>query len=175
MANWKTWFLNIVLPWEGKEFVNDPADSGGPTKLGVTISTWRSMGYDKDKDGDIDVDDLKLITADDSGMIAKKGYWDKWKADQIKTQGIANMLVDWYWGSGYHGIEIPQRVLGVDPDGKVGNITLAAINNYPDQADLFNKIKQARVGFINQIVKDRPKNKRFLKGWMNRINSIKYE
>ena len=39
--------LPFILKYEGG-FVNDPADSGGATNKGVTIATWRSVGYDKD-------------------------------------------------------------------------------------------------------------------------------
>ena len=54
----------FILKWEGG-FVNDPADLGGATNMGVTIGTWKSCGYDKDGDGDIDVDDLHLLTRAD--------------------------------------------------------------------------------------------------------------
>ena len=40
----------FILKWEGG-FVNDPADLGGATNMGVTIGTWKSCGYDKDGDG----------------------------------------------------------------------------------------------------------------------------
>ena len=53
--------LPFILKWEGG-FVNDPADAGGATNKGVTIATWRNVGYDKDGDKDIDVKDLKLLT-----------------------------------------------------------------------------------------------------------------
>ena len=48
-----------ILQWEGG-FVNDPTDHGGATNMGVTIATWKQVGYDKDGDGDIDVDDIRL-------------------------------------------------------------------------------------------------------------------
>ena len=100
-----------ILKWEGG-FVNDPADLGGATNMGVTIGTWKSCGYDKDGDGDIDVDDLHLITREDVvNRVLKPHYWDRWKADLITSQSVANILVDWVWASGAHGIKIPQRLL----------------------------------------------------------------
>ena len=45
--------LPFILAWEGK-FVDDPDDRGGATNMGVTLKTWRSVGYDKDGDGEKD-------------------------------------------------------------------------------------------------------------------------
>ena len=40
---------------------------------------------------------------------------------------------------------------------------------------LFVAIKADRAKFIDEICKARPKNEKYRKGWMNRINAIKYE
>ncbi len=172
MANVKL-LLPFILRWEGG-YVNDPLDRGGATNKGVTIATWRKVGYDKDGDGDIDVDDLKRLTDEDVlNRVLKPHYWDRWKADQIEIQQVAEILVDWVWASGAHGIKIPQRILGLKVDGIVGPVTLAAVNA-ADPKDLFNRIKAEREAFLYGIVKRNPSQKRFIKGWLNRLNAIKY-
>lgn len=141
-----------IFKWEGG-FVNDPDDLGGATNMGVTISTWKQVGYDKDGDGDIDVDDLHLLTREDVvNRVLKPHYWDRWKADDIKSQSVANILVDWVWASGAHGIKIPQRLLGVTVDGIVGPKTIAAVNAR-NPRELFDMIKIARFDFIEDICK----------------------
>ena len=160
----------FVLEHEGG-FVNDPLDRGGATNKGVTIAVWKAQGYDKDGDRDIDVADLKLITVEDATNIMKKNYWDRWKAEQIKNQAIANTLVDWVWGSGAWGIKIPQRILGVKDDGIVGNKTLEALNNQ-DPKKFLEKLYLARFNFLDGIVASKKKKKRFIKGWKNRMNDL---
>lgn len=62
-------------------------------------------------------------------------------------------------------------MLGVTADGIVGPKTLAAINSQ-DPKELFTKVYNARAAHFNAIVKNNPSQKKWLKGWMNRINYI---
>jgi len=190
MADINLYFPKL-LKWEGG-YVNDPADAGGATNKGVTLSTWRTLGYDKDGDGDIDAHDIKLLSDEDAKMVLKVAYWDRWRADAIKNQSIAECLVEWVWGSGKWGIVIPQRLLGVKPDGRVGMQTITALNT-TDAQSFYNKLKLAKEQFIDDICKqsvanyekkigrkatDKEKltytNERFRQGWLNRINAFKF-
>jgi lysozyme family protein len=168
--------IDILAPWilsfEGG-FVTDKYDAGGATNKGVTLATWKKQGYDKNGDGKIDVEDLKLITDADATRIMKANYWNRWKADQILDQSLANILVDWVWGSGRYGITIPQRMLGVKVDGIVGSLTLAALNKQDPEA-FFNRVKFKREQFFRDICDRRPANNRFLKGWLRRLDAIGY-
>lgn len=162
----------FILSFEGG-FVNDPVDRGGATNKGVTIATWRMQGYDKDGDGDIDVDDLKLISDADAIEVMRRCFWKRWRADEIKNQNLANILVDWIFCSGTPSITITQAMLGLKADGIVGKKTLAALNRQ-DPLAFFNRLKARRKQFYERIVEKRPSQVRFLKGWLRRLDAIKY-
>lgn len=171
MAN-SSKLVPFILQWEGG-FVNDPDDLGGATNKGITIGAFTEYKKRRGQKTPT-VDDLKNISGADWHDVFKSLYWDRWKADEIKSQAVANILVDWVWASGSHGIKRPQRLLGVKADGIVGKQTIAAVNAM-DAATLFKMIKDDRAKFIDEICKARPKNEKYRKGWMNRINAIRYE
>ena len=171
MANLEP-LINKILHWEG-HLSNHPLDHGGLTNRGITLRTWQRIGYDKDDDYDIDEDDLMLISRHDVAWLLETHYWNRWRATEIGSQPIAEILVDWLWCSGRPAITIPQRVLKVIPDGQVGPITLSALNNtHPEQ--LHAAIKKARIRFIHRLIKRDPSQHCFRKGWLNRINSFTF-
>lgn len=166
--------LPFILSWEGG-FCNVPGDRGGATNKGVTLKTWKSQGYDKDGDGDTDTDDLRLITEGDvRDVVLKPHYWDRCRADEIRCQAVANLLVDWVWCSGRHGIVKVQEILGVEADGIVGKKTVGAVNGFGDQSSLFKKLWTCRDAFLAGIVRNTPSQAKFLRGWQNRLCSIKW-
>lgn len=161
----------FILKWEGG-FVNDPHDRGGATNMGVTIATYeaycRRKGYPRPT-----IQRLKNLSDEEWVEILKTMYWDKWQADNIRSQSVANMLVDWLWASGGYAIRRVQQMLGIQPDGVVGSVTLAAINGQ-DAADFFCRLKAEREQHFRSIVKRNPSQAKFLRGWMNRLNDLKY-
>ena len=153
-------------------FGNDPDDLGGATMCGVTLATYRTYCRDKllPTPG---VKELKAIPYAQWREIAKSMFWDMWKADEIVSQPVANILVDWVWSSGSNGIKIPQQMLGVKADGVVGPKTIAALNRQ-NPREFFYKLKERRKKFLEDIVAKSPGQKKFLKGWLNRLCCINY-
>lgn len=156
-----------------KGFANDPDDLGGATMCGVTLATFaeycRRKGYPRPT-----IMRLKAIKYKEWLEILKTMFWDKWKADQINNESIALILVDWVWGSGKYGITIPQKAIGVTADGIVGPKTIAAVNA-KDPKQLFDLIRKERLAYIERICRSRPTNLKYKRGWLNRLNDIKFK
>lgn len=166
MADYRK-LVPMIKKWEGG-WANNPADPGGCTMSGITIGTYKRYFGNKKT-----CNDLKKLTNNEWDTIFINGYWNKWLADRIECQSIANLLVDWVWTSGVYGIKYPQQILGVTADGIVGPKTLAAINDYKDKKELFQKLWNRRKQYFEACAKGAKSC--FLKGWLNRLNDFKWE
>lgn len=162
-----------ILKWEGG-WANDPDDLGGATNKGVTFKTYKSYCRIEGKPVP-SIGDLRRLTDEEFKDILKTLYWNPCKGDFIVSQSVANAIVDWAWNSGTAtAIKEVQKELGVKVDGIIGNVTLSAINS-ASPLPLFGRIQQARKRYIERICEARPANRKFYRGWMNRINSMQYE
>lgn len=149
-----------------KGWSDDPDDPGGKTMIDVTLETYKT--YCRKKGYPVPTAErLKNIPFDQWQEILKTMYWDKLKADEILSQGIANMCCDWLWASGTARIKNIQRIVGVTADGIVGPKTIAAINK-ANPVNLFAELYSARVKFYQGCSGWWKYNK----GWMRRLDAI---
>jgi lysozyme family protein len=152
-------------------WVNDPLDAGGETNAGITYAAWKAIFGDTH-------DRFMAMSNDDWGMVFKHGYWDAMLGDKIDSQRIADIIVDWVWGSGVHYPEIDiQDILihafadHIAEDGSFGPATVAAIND-ADEQKLWDAIVAKRFWYLDAITAAHPTNQRFLQGWKNRMNHL---
>lgn len=163
----------FILSWETDKYTNNKKDKGGPTKYGITLATWRRVGYDKNGDGVLNEEDVKLLTKDDFHRVFKQNFWNACKADKIQDQSVANMLVDFAYNSGVkRAATYLQLTLGITADGIIGNKTLFAINKSNGKR-LFERFKKTRENYLKSIAKGTQKD--FLDGWLRRLSYITYE
>ena len=139
-------------------YVNDPDDTGGETKFGVA------------KNANPTVDIAKLTYAQ-AKVIYKRNYWDKCKCSELPER-LATHLFD---AAVNHGtttaIKMLQRAVNVPDDGLIGPKTIAAIQALPEKQVVYFLIQHRR-NFYLKIVERNPSQMKFLKGWMNRIQSL---
>ena len=167
-------FISTLLKHEGG-FVNDPDDPGGATNKGITFATFRK--YAKKLLGvEPTLQNLKRISNEQAAKIYKKKYWDKIRGDEIKDQNLANIVFDFYVNAGRNATKLLQRVINqlggnLVIDGGIGPITIKALDKL-DFKKVYMLYKKGRADYYHRICEKNPKLKKFLKGWLNRVNSF---
>lgn len=122
-------------------FVNDPDDPGGATKHGVTIHTMRNLGLDLDRDGDVDVADVRLLTRTQAVDIFIRHYFESPRINLLPAI-IQPSVFDMYVNAGGNAVKILQRLLSefgepVTVDGALGPNTAAAVERAYDKAGTY--------------------------------------
>ena len=167
-------FLPTLLGFEGG-FVDDPADPGGATNKGVTLNTFGRCAQSL-LAVDPSLDNLKALTDDQAGIIYKALYWDPIHAGEYPTQNLANIVFDFYVNAGANATKLLQTVLNdlgaaLTVDGSIGPASLQALAG-ADADDLYRRYKAGRIAYYQNLVARQPSLSKFLKGWLNRVNSF---
>ena len=166
-------------------FVNDPDDPGGATKYGVTIHTMRRLGLDLDRDGDVDVGDVRRLSRADAQAIFIEHYFHRPQIDALPVALQASVF-DMYVNAGANAVKILQRLLNdmgqaVAVDGVIGPQTIAAVQAAvraaPDHiADAYGI---ARRNYYLALADRRPASRKFARtrnggkgGWIRRAEEF---
>lgn len=162
--------------WEGL-YSNNPNDKGGVTMRGITWGTYQALckivlGFEPTV-----ANHAALTVANAQKFILY--FWNQCKASGLNSQRIANMIVDWNWGSGYWAIVNTRRglnkVFGVGLDEGLQTVTsqmIAIINSLPEQQtfDTITAERRAYYGRLN-ATGDIQMTSNY-HGWLNRLNDL---
>jgi lysozyme family protein len=161
ISNWQKSF-ELMLKSEGG-YVNNPADPGGMTNLGVTKATWENwVGRESDEA------EMRGLTPEKVEPLYKKKYWDAVRADDLPV-GLDYLMFDFGVNAGPgRAIKLLQSAVGVTPDGGFGPLTLAAVQAI-DPVELIEKFSQAKEDFYRSLGTFAT----FGKGWLNRVADVK--
>ena len=158
--------LKAVLKHEGG-YVDHPRDPGGATNLGITLGTAKAYRLDIDLDGDVDKNDVRLLTPNTAAPVYKDGYWLKCQCDKLPA-GVDYMVFDLAVNSGTNrAMRYLQRAVGAAEDGKIGPKTLLLVNSH-DAADTICRLADLREAFYRSL----STFSTFGKGWIRRLNAV---
>ena len=173
-----------ILAREGG-YVNDPDDPGGATNFGVTIHTMRRLGLDLDEDGDVDAQDVRLLTREQAIEIFIDHYYTR-PAIGLLPQALQPSVFDMYVNAGAQAVRILQRLLRdmgleIAVDGVIGPQTSgaaqAAYNAAPDH--LVDAYGIARRNFYYRLADRRPASRKYARrrdggkgGWITRAEEF---
>jgi lysozyme family protein len=144
-------------------YVNNPNDPGGPTKYGITLKTLAAYRRQSVTAGDV-----KALSLAEAAAILDSQYWRKVWGDEL-PRGVDYAMFDFAVNSGpAQAVKIAQRICGVDRDGSMGAITLAAIERAPTK-NFLDEYMTARLEFMRGL----STWSHFGKGWSSRVAHVR--
>jgi lysozyme family protein len=166
-------------------FVDDPADPGGATNFGVTIHTMRRLGLDLDRDGDVDVADVRRLTKRQARDIFVDHYFRRPGIARL-PEALQPSVFDMYVNAGANAVRILQRLLAdfgqpVTADGVIGPRTVAAVEAAfaAAPAHLADAYGIARRNYYYALADRRPASRKFARrkdggkgGWVLRAEEF---
>lgn len=181
--------FELTSRYEGdSSFTNHPADRGGPTAYGIALNTFvlpqikadpsLKSWFDKNKDGKVDAEDIKLLTRRDAKLLYYNFFWAPMRLDEIVEDDIreAFLIFDASLNHGRAGaaklVQKTLYALGLikksDIDGVFGPFTRKNVVE-ADYEDFIREFQKQRTKYYHDIVASRPANRVFLRGWLNRV------
>lgn len=158
-------------------YSDDPSDSGGKTKFGITEAVARENGYQGD------MKDLPLEFAHD---VYRRKYWDLIHLDQVAeiSEAVAAELFDTGVNTGVHFAALSfqaalnafnrqqQDYKDIVVDGLIGPATLTALRGYfakrgvVEGTQIFlSALNSLQGAFYIRMAEKRPKDEDFMYGW----------
>jgi len=141
--------MDWLAVYEGGK-VDDKDDPGGRTNRGVIQRVYdayrRAHGLAKR--------DVYLMTDDEHDDIYLEQYWRPVWGNRLPS-GVDAAMYDYAVNSGVsRSVKVTQRIVGVEPDGVMGNVTFAAIMDYcaeKSAAELCVAICTERLAFMKRL------------------------
>lgn len=155
--------LAAVLEHEGG-YVNHPHDPGGATNLGVTQDVYDAFRRSRG----LDLRSVKFIGGNEVTAIYRDQYWNAVKGPELPA-GVDYCIFDFAVNSGpKRAAKFLQRAVGVADDGKIGPMTLAAVNARQAK-EIIEEVCEARLHWLRTL----PTFKYFGKGWTKRVDGVR--
>lgn len=165
MADFSPAFERMIQNEGGYRLVNIAADRGGQTYAGIARNfhpNWPGWRF---------VDNQQMENLELSALVRdfyRVQFWEKISGEQIPNQVVAESIFDFCVNAGVStGIKLAQIVVGAVPDGRLGPVTLAKLNDM-DPAVFVLKYALAKIARYAEICNKNREQSKFLLGWINR-------
>jgi len=153
---------DIILREGG--FVDHPSDRGGPTNMGITQKALSKFLGRK-----ASLLDVKHMERETAVVIYENEYINEPRFDQIVNDRLRDLVID---AGVHHGqgqsSRLLQRAAKVKDDGKIGPVSLAAINA-GDPEFLYDDFLARRIRLIGIILEKDHSQATFAAGWLDRM------
>lgn len=168
-------YIDDLIEREGG-YSDDPKDSGGESKYGITKATARAYGY---------LGEMRDLPRETAQNIYLKRYWAEPGFHRVAKlyPALADCLLDFGVLAGQQtATRHLQRVLNVlnrnqadypdiSTDGRIGTLTLGALQAFLGKRGreganvLFGMVASQQSNYLLELAELRPKDERFQYGW----------
>lgn len=150
-------YFDWLMGWEGTVYENDPDDPGGATKFGIDQRSHPSVN-------------IRALTREKAKQIYFDEYWRPVAGDKLPPR-TALAVMDCAVNNGRtQAAKWLQRTLVTNDDGIIGSVTLRLAAAADDRWAALQVLKRREALYRDLAKKDR--NRKFLKGWLNRNNDL---
>ncbi len=171
-------FNFLILENEGSKYVNDPDDSGGPTKWGSTKATYEA--FFRRRVADLEIEQMTAATAK---LIYSAEYWARLSCEKVYDVAFGIALFDcgvlYGVGSTAYLFQRALRLRGADIklDGVFGDKSSAALNRFgggtPEaRKEMMQIIHGLLLDRIDAVIAVSPKDEKYRKGWTLRADRL---
>lgn len=136
---------------------NHPNDSGGYTCYGISQNNNPEV-------------DVRNITRADAERIGHDKYYTRYGIEKLPDNSRGNVFMLGWAGGTITGIHRFCDFLGIKKRNKIDAEVVSAAENYP--GDIHNDFLNNQQEFYIQVAR-RGNNRKFLKGWMNRVQLMR--
>ncbi|MDY6903672.1 MAG: glycosyl hydrolase 108 family protein [Thermodesulfobacteriota bacterium] len=165
MAKFESAFQKTMKNEGGYQLHEVEGDRGGMTYAGIARRFHPGWsGWEMIDTGQTNDPKLTLMVR----RFYKVNFWQQLRADHIESQQIAESVYDFAVNAGVRvAVTLAQLATGATPDGIVGPKTIDILNN--TDPDVFTmQYVIAKISRYAAICNQRPAQKKFLLGWINR-------
>jgi len=155
-------FIVITLKHEGG-YVDDPDDTGGETNFGISRTFLDKAGLHDE--------DIKGMTLERAKYFYKEYFWSGF-LDAIDSDLTSLMLFDFGVNAGLtQAVKCLQKAVGTNPDGLIGPVTLAAVQQLSANSTQRKLIKEIMLFYVGLAQKKKSSYVKFLRNWTLRAFS----
>lgn len=135
-------------------------DSGGVTRFGISQRAYP------------DLEDIEHLPRGVAEALYLRDYWTPVRGDSLEP-GLALLLFDAAVNAGVsQAVKLLQRVLVVEDDGRMGPVTLGAVQGYRFVSELRARYCEIRLRTYEELARNKPHYQQYLFGWRMRVMRV---
>jgi lysozyme family protein len=165
--------IDRVIAREGRRYVDDPADAGGPTRFGITLATLHLY-----RGTPVAAADVAALTEEEARAIYRRLFVPPaWGL--IPDAQVLELLFDYAVNSGpaaaarsLQAVLKREGLYDGPVDGELGPLSAAALAQVRNWPALFFALKCERYELLLRLVGSAPSQAAYAAGWANRLDGL---